>query len=55
MLHWALFFLIISLCSAVGGFTGLGGSLSWLFQIGFVVFLTLFLAAALAVARQPPE
>ena len=54
MLYWALLFLIVALGAAVLGFGGIAGTLAWMAQVLFVVFLVLFLVSLVTGMRAPP-
>lgn len=57
MLRWAIIFLVIALVSGVLGFSGIAASAIGIAKILFVVFLALFVIAAMAHAlrgRAPP-
>lgn len=53
MLSWAITFLVIALIAAVLGFGTLAGTAAWAAKICFVVFIVLFLVAALTGRRSP--
>ena len=52
MLYWSLALLVCALVAAILGFGGLAGTLSWMAQALFVVFLVLFVVSAAARAMQ---
>ena len=57
MLNWALAFLVVAIIAAIFGFGGIAASAVEIAKIIFVVFLVLFLVAALMGAlrgRTPP-
>ncbi len=57
MLNWALAFLVIALIAAVLGFGGIAAEAVGIAKIIFIVFLVLFLVAAIMGAirgRAPP-
>jgi uncharacterized membrane protein YtjA (UPF0391 family) len=45
MLQWALTFLVLALIAALLGFGGLAGTMAWIGQVLFVVFLVLFIVS----------
>ncbi len=53
MLSWMITFLVISLIAAVLGFGALAGTAAYAAKICFVVFLILFLVAAISGRRMP--
>ena len=58
MLRWALIFLVISLVSAVFGFTGISAAAATFAKMVFAVTLALFiifLGVGLTIERQHPE
>lgn len=52
---WALLFLVITLVLAWLGFSGIAGSATWSCQGGFVVFLILFVVAAVTDVQESPS
>lgn len=57
MLHWALTFLVVALIAAVLGFGGIAGLSLEIAKLLFVVFLVLFVIAAVMHAlrgKAPP-
>jgi uncharacterized membrane protein YtjA (UPF0391 family) len=47
-------FLIVALVAAVLGFGALAGTMAWIAQVLFVVFLVLFLVSLVTGMRSPP-
>lgn len=45
MLNWALTFFVVALIAALFGFTGIAGSMAWLAQVLFFIFLVVFVAS----------
>jgi uncharacterized membrane protein YtjA (UPF0391 family) len=52
MLHWALFFLIVSIATDVMGFGGIAGAATAIAQGLFFLFLVLFVMMALLFGHQ---
>ena len=53
MLSWAITFLVIALIAAALGFGGIAGTATGIAKILFVVFLVLFIVAAIFGRRAP--
>jgi len=55
MLYWALIFLVVALVAGLFGFTTVAGTAYAAAKILFVVFLVLFIVAAIAGYRSPRQ
>lgn len=57
MLNWALSFLVVAIIAAVFGYTGIAAEAVGIAKIIFIVFIVLFLVAALmgAVRGRAPK